>query len=149
MKEKVILLVDADADCAGIVLEAGARTGHGVRLSRDSREAFGFLNREFDRIDSLVVDVDPGSHGMALLAALAALRCRPPVIVLTALEESHMEPVAARHGAVACLGKPGSIERLTAVIDRFVRRENDQEISCDPWGHPCGRETELEGAAHV
>ena len=28
MKEKIILLVDADADCAGIVLEAGARTGH-------------------------------------------------------------------------------------------------------------------------
>ena len=149
MKEKVILLVDADADCAGIVLEAGARTGHGVRLSRDSREAFGFLNREFDRIDSLVVDVDPGSHGMALLAALGALRRRLPVIVLTALEESHMEPVAARHGAVACLGKPFSIERLRAVIDRFVRPENDQEISCDPWGHPCGCETEVENAAHA
>jgi len=26
MKEKVILLVDADADCVGIVLEAGAQT---------------------------------------------------------------------------------------------------------------------------
>ncbi len=149
MKEKVILLVDADADCAGIVLEAGARTGHGVRLSRDCREAFGFLNREFDRIDSLVVDVDPGSHGMALLAALGALRRRPPIIVLTALEESHMEPVAARHGAVGCLGKPLSIERLRAVIDRFVRSENDQEISCDSWGHPFGLETELENAAHA
>ena len=149
MKEKIILLVDADADCAGIVLEAGARTGHGVWLSRDSREAFDFLNREFDRIDSLVVDVDPGSHGMALLSALGALRRRPPVIVLTALEESHMEPVAARHGAVACLGKPLSIERLRRVIDRFVRPENDQEISCDPWGHPCGRDMEVENAAHA
>ena len=59
MKEKVILLVDADADCAGIVLEAGARTGHGVRLSRDSREAFGFLNREFDRIET---EVENGPH---------------------------------------------------------------------------------------
>jgi hypothetical protein len=26
MKEKVMLLVDADADCAGIFLETGART---------------------------------------------------------------------------------------------------------------------------
>jgi DNA-binding NtrC family response regulator len=149
MKEKIILLVDADADCAGIVLEAAARTGHGVRLSRDSREAFGFLNREFDRIDSLVVDVDPGSHGMALLAALGALRRRPPVIVLTALEESHMEPVAARHGAVACLGKPFSIERLRRVIDRFDQPKNDRGISCDPWGHPCGCETEVENVAHA
>ena len=84
MKEKVILLVDADADCAGIVLKAGARTGHSVWLSRDGPEALGFLNRKFNRIGSLVVDVDPGSHGMALLAALCALWHRLPVIVLTA-----------------------------------------------------------------
>jgi DNA-binding response OmpR family regulator len=150
MKEKIILLVDADADCAGIVLEAGARTGHGVRLSRGGPEPFGFLNREFDRIDTLIVDVDPGSHGMALLAALCDLWHRLPVIVLTAaLEESHMKPLVLRHGAVACLGKPLSIERLRQVIDRFVRPENDQEISCDPWGHPCGRKTEMDNAAHA
>ena len=117
MKEKVILLVDADADCAGVVLEAGARTGHDVWLSRDGPEALGFLNREFDRIDSLVVDLDSGSHGMALLAALCALWRRLPVIVVTALEESHMKPVVLRHGAVACLGKPLSLlsicKRLT------------------------------------
>jgi DNA-binding NtrC family response regulator len=149
MKEKVLLLVDADADCAGIVLEAGARTGHGVRLSRDSREAFAFLHHEFDGIDSLVVDLDPGSHGMAFLEALGGLRRRPPVIVLTALEESHMAPVTARHGAVACLGKPFSIERLKAAIDRAIRPQNDQKISCDPWGHPCGLETEVENGAHA
>src|SRR5262245_54627381 len=126
MKEKAILLVDADADCAGVVLDAGARTGHTVWLSRHTRDAFDFLIREFDRIDILVVDVDPGSHGMALLSALGALRRRPSIIVVTALEESHMQPVAARHGAVACLGKPLSIERLRAVINRFVRDEKDQ-----------------------
>jgi DNA-binding response OmpR family regulator len=149
MKEKIILLVDADADCAGIVLEAAARTGHGVRLSRDGPEALGFLNREFDRIDSLVVDVDPSSHGMALLAALCALWHRLPVIALTALDESQMKPVVLRHGAVACLGKPLSIERLRRVIERFVQSENAQEISCDHWGHPCGRDAEVENAAHA
>jgi len=148
MKEKIILLVDADADCAGILLEAGARTRHRVRLSRYSRDAFDFLQREFDRIDILVVDVDPGSPGRVLLSALGALRRRPPVIVLTALEESHMEPVAARHGAVACLGKPLSIERLRAVIDCFGRDENGHEISCDLSGHPCGCDMEVENAAH-
>lgn len=72
-----------------------------------------------------------------------------PVIVLTALEESHMKPVVLRHGAVACLGKPLSIDRLRRVIERFVRDENDQEISCDSWGHPYGRETEMENAVHA
>ena len=60
-----------------------------------------------------------------------------------------MEPVAARHGAVACLGKPVSIERLRAVIDRVIRDERGQEISCDPWAYPCGRETEVENGAHA
>jgi DNA-binding NtrC family response regulator len=60
-----------------------------------------------------------------------------------------MEPVAARHGAVACLGKPLSIERLRALIDRFVGPENDQEISCDRWGHTRGRDMEVENAAHA
>jgi DNA-binding response OmpR family regulator len=149
MKEKIILLVDADADCARVVLEAAAQTGHGVRLSRDGAEALGFLNREFDRIDSLIVDVDPGSHGMALLSALCALWRRLPVIVLTALKESHVKPVVLGHGADACLGKPLSIERLSRVIDSLVLDENDQKISCDPWGHPCGRETEMENAVHA
>ena len=149
MKEKIILLVDADADCAGIVLEAGARTGHGVRVSRDGPEALGFLNREFNRIDSLIVDVETGSRGMALLAALSALWHRLPVIVVTALEENHVKPMVLRHGAVACLGKPLSIERLRRVIDRFVRPENAQEISCDPWGRPFGGETEMKNAAHA
>ncbi len=149
MKEKIILLVDADADCAGIVLEAGARTGHGVRVSRDGPEALGFLNREFNRIDSLIVDVETGSRGMALLAALCALWHRLPVIVVTALEEDHVKPMVLRHGAVACLGKPLSSERLRRVIDCFVRDENDQEISCDPWGRPFGGETEIKNAAHA
>ena len=41
MENKIILLVVADADCAGLVLEAGARTGHEVRLSRNAPKALG------------------------------------------------------------------------------------------------------------
>ncbi len=146
MKDKLILLVDADADCGGIVLEAAARTGHGVRLSRDSAEAFRFLSREFDEIDSLIVDVDPGSHGLGLLEAISALHCRPPIIVLTALEESHMEPVVTRHGAAACLGKPISIDRLCAAI-RLVTGGEHHGQSSDPWGHPRADREEVENGA--
>ncbi len=146
MKDKLILLVDADADCGGIVLEAAARTAHGVRLSRDSAQAFRVLSREFDQIDSLIVDVDPGSHGLALLEAINALHRRPPIIVLTALEESHMEPVVARHGAAACLGKPISINRLCAAIERVTGGEIHGESS-DTWGHPREDKKEVENGA--
>jgi DNA-binding NtrC family response regulator len=147
MKEKIILLADADADCAGIVLEAAARTGHGVRLSRDSGDALGFMHREFDCIDGVVIDMDPGTHGLALLEAISAHQQRPPVIFLTDLEESHMEPVAARHGAAECFGKPVSIDRLKAAIDRITQVDSDEEVSCDPWGHPRRCAPRLEDGA--
>ncbi len=147
MKEKIILLVDADADCGGAVLEAASRLGHGVRLSRDSGEAFRFFEREFDRVDSLIVDVDPGDRGLALLTAVSALHRRPPILVLTALEESHLEPVVAHYGAVGCLGKPISIDRLHAAIERITRPEEEDEISSDPWGHPRETEEEVENGA--
>ncbi len=145
MKEKVILLVDADADCAALALEAGARTGHCVRLSRGRDEAFGFLNREFDRIDHVVIDVDPGTEGLALLAAINARRQRPPVIVLTGLEESHLKPVAVRHGAAECLGKPVSVDKLATAIEQISRGESGEEVTCDPWGHPRQCDVWVEG----
>ena len=149
MKENVILLVDADADCAALVLEAGVRTGHGVRLSQDRDEAFVFLNREFDHIDHVVIDLDPGTEGLALLVAINAHRQRPPIIVLTGLEESHMKSVAARYGAAECLGKPVSVDKLEAAIEQISRRESGEEVTCDPWGHPrrCDAWVEVDACA--
>ena len=151
MKEKIILLVDADADCGGAVLEVAAQLAHGVRLSRNGQEAFRFLQREFDRIDSLIVDVDPGNGGFAMLAAVNSLPCRPPILVLTALEESHLEPIATRYGAVACLGKPLSLGRLHAAMERITRPGSGESLSCDPWGHPraADEEVEVENGASV
>jgi AmiR/NasT family two-component response regulator len=37
VKENVVLLVDADGDSVGIVLEAAARTGHTARLAKPIR----------------------------------------------------------------------------------------------------------------
>jgi DNA-binding response OmpR family regulator len=139
MEGKIILLVDVDADSAGVVLEAGARTGHGVRLSRGEEDALAILSREFDRIDSIVVDVDPGSAGLSLLEAISALHERPPIIALTSMEQSYMEPFVARRGAGACLGKPISIEHLHAALEHVTGPDVGAEVSCDPWGHPGAR----------
>ncbi|MGH8092019.1 MAG: response regulator [Chthoniobacterales bacterium] len=146
MDEKIVLLVDADADSAGLVLEAGARIGHGVRLSRDKEEAFGVLSRELDHIDSIVVDVDPGSEGLVLLEAISALHQRPSIIALTSMEESQMEPHVTRRGAVACLGKPVSIERFCAALEQITRFDPDEDVTCDPWGHPGARQLHANGS---
>ncbi len=130
MKEKIILLVDADGDCEWIVSEAGARTNRNVLLARTSRDAFEILENKMRRLDAVVVDVDPGAHGLALLEAISACADKPPIIVVTALEETYMQPISVEHGAAACLGKPIAIERLVSSLDDVSNRSR----MCDRWG---------------
>jgi DNA-binding response OmpR family regulator len=69
-----------------------------ARLAKTSREAFEILKREIRRLDIVIVDVDPGAHGLALLEAISGCAERPPIIVVTALEETYMKPITAEHG---------------------------------------------------
>ena len=123
MKTNLILLVDADADSLRLVLEAAARTGHGVRLAKTSRDAFAVLQKGLHDLDVVIVDVDPGAHGLALLEAVSACAERPPMVVVTALEETYMQSIAKEHGAAACLGKPITIERLKAALGRVSKKD--------------------------
>jgi DNA-binding NtrC family response regulator len=132
MKENAVLLVDADRDCEGIVLEAAARAGRRLQLVTTSREAFASLTERMREIALVIVDVDPGAHGLALLEAIGACAEKPPMVVLTALEQTYMEPIAREHGAVACLGKPISIEKLSVTIQNISA---ERCVTCDYWGH--------------
>jgi DNA-binding NtrC family response regulator len=118
MKENVVLLVDADGDSVGIVLEAAARIGHTARLAKTSREAFEILKREIRRLDIVIVDVDPGAHGLALLEAISGRAERLPIIVVTALEETYMKPITAEHGATACLANRSGSKRSSPRLMR-------------------------------
>ena len=83
MKEHSILLVDADGDSEGIVSEAAALTGGDVLVAKTSRAAFGILGEQMRRLDFVVVDVDPGAHGLALLEAISSCADRPPIVAAT------------------------------------------------------------------
>jgi DNA-binding NtrC family response regulator len=137
MKENLILLVDADADSVGDVLEAAAHTGHAVRLVKTSRDAFKILHDAIDQIEVAIVDVDPGAHGLALLEAITGREERPAVVVLTALEGTYMKSIAAQHGAAACLSKPISVEKLKSTVSQLPRvAARKRTPSSDAWGHP-------------
>lgn len=131
MKENVVLLVDADADSEGCVMEAAARTGRATVLAKTSREAFRILTTQIRHLDLVVVDVDPGAHGMALLEAISGCADRPPIVVITALEETYMEPIARKHGAAHCLGKPLTAKKLASVFKEASARKS---LTSDRWG---------------
>src|SRR2546423_15468850 len=121
MKRDVILVVDADADTASLVGSVAALTNLDLRFARTSRDLFQMIEAKFDDIAVIVLDVDPGVHGMAVLEALDPWGPAPPVIVVSSLEESHLCSVALAHGAAECFGKPASIQRLKTAIEKLSR----------------------------
>jgi len=139
MKEKIVLLVDADGDSEGFVLEAAARTGRGVIMAKTSRDAFKIIRDELHRLDLVIVDVDPGAHGLALLEAISGCADTPAMIVITALEESYMKPISQEHGAAACLGKPITIAKLKSTLDKVSA---SWALTSDRWGSLVPRPTE-------
>ena len=134
MKRNVVLVLDADADTASAVASAAATGNCDLRFMQTSKEFFQFCGRDFENVVAIVLDVDPGVHGMAILEALDACENTPPIIVASALEEQCLDSVVQRHGAVACLGKPLSVRLLARAIDQVLRRANAPR--CDLWGHP-------------
>lgn len=132
MKQDTILLVDADGDCEEVVARAAARSRYRVRWVQTSREAFKFLNEEVRDLALIIVDLDPGAHGLAILEAVSACADCAGVIVLTALEESYAGPISRSHGAVACLAKPIDTEKLARTIGTVMEH---QFLTSDLWGH--------------
>jgi DNA-binding response OmpR family regulator len=130
MKSNVVLLVDADGDSEGMVLEAAAGNGCAVLLAKTSREAFRILREQMRRLDLVIVDVDPGAHGLVLLEAISGCADRPPIVVITALEETYMKPISVEHGASACLGKPITIQKLISSLKDASKRS----LTSDRWG---------------
>lgn len=147
MKRNVVLLVDADADTTSAVMEAAAETRLDLRFARTSKDAFHLFDDGLDDVAVIVLDVDPGVHGMALLEALDACGSVPPVIVISSLEEAHLYPVAIAHGAQECLGKPVSIQHLKAAIAKVAQPPEARGCRCDLWGHPCEGCSERRGPA--
>src|SRR5438552_1242955 len=105
-----------------------------VSTSGDELRALSFRSGT-----AIILDIDPGMHGMAVLEASDVCENSPPIIVVSALEEHHLGPVVQRHGAMACLGKPLSFTRLGRALDQAM--ESAVAPRCDLWGHvtncPC------------
>ena len=131
MPTRLLLLVDADADCEHVVSQAASRANYKMLLAQTSAAAFQIIRQEIRHLDLIIIDIDPGAHGLALLEAITACAERPPIVVVTALEEVYMESIAAEHGAAACLGKPLRLPRLlTALCDISMHRG----LTCNRWG---------------
>lgn len=140
MNRRVILVLDADADTARAVASAEAGVNCDIRFVRTSKDFFHFCHEDFENVAAVILDVDPGVHGMAILEALDACENAPPIIVVSALEEHRLSSVVQQHGAIACLGKPPSFTRLGHAVEEALTIAAVAAPRCDVWGHikACG-----------
>lgn len=122
MKPRVILLLNADPDIEAAASAAALASWHGVRTAKTATDAFQVLGGGLDDVDAVIVDLDPEIHGSAILSALDGLDPRVPVIAVTSLERSDMEPIARRHGAAICLAKPVAPELLAETLKQLCGR---------------------------
>jgi Response regulator len=133
MKRNVVLVLDADADTARAVASAATTRNCDLRFVQTSKEFFHFCREDFENVIAIILEIDPGMHGMAILEASDVCENTPPIVVVSALEEHRLGPVVQRHGAIACLGKPLSFTQLGRALDQAVERATAPR--CDLWGH--------------
>ena len=140
MNRRVVLVLDADSDTARAVASVAAGVNCDIRFVRSSKDFFHFCHEDFENVAAIVLDVDPGVHGMAILEALDACENMPPIIVVSALEEHRLSSVVKEHGAIACLGKPLSLMRLEHAVADALTLKVRTAPRCDVWGHivTCG-----------
>ena len=127
---KKVLLVDADRDTEKTIGRVTSRYGLRLLVVTTSGEAFKILKDRMARFELVIVDVDPGAHGLALLEAISACADRPPLLVISSLEETYMLPIARKHGAAGCLGKPVDARKVSEALERLYKHSR----TCNRWG---------------
>ncbi len=136
MKGNILLVANGDADSNAIIAEAAKQTGRGLTKANSDRQAFEVLSMATDDVDMAIIDLDPGIHSLSILEAMGWAETAPPIIVVTSLNESEAAPIASRHGAAACIGKPFTASQIVSAIERICSSWRPQTLSCDFWGHP-------------
>lgn len=118
-----ILVVDDEADIAGILGALLRRAGHEVRAAGDGLEALEMIGREPP--DLVLLDVRmPRLDGLETLRRLrhAPGTARLPVIVLTANAEPADQARALAAGADACVAKPFEAADVLARVRALLER---------------------------
>jgi CheY-like chemotaxis protein len=117
-----VLLVDDELLVVGMLEETTAALGYDVAGFADPRRALQAFERDPQRFDVVLSDVQmPGLGGCALVAALREQRPSLPVILMTAYRSTALETAARDAGASALLDKPVAPPQLAAALRAALR----------------------------
>ena len=120
------LVVDDDALTRDLLARVLRKDGHEVVEASDGTEALAQL--ETGRFDLVVSDVQMArTSGLELLAELAKLAVRPPVILVTGFAEAAAAMDAMALGAADYLSKPVDLLAFRSAAARALERQRLQK----------------------
>jgi len=117
-RRRVILCIEDDRECAGLIQEELEERGFSVALAHDGRQGLETLRER--QIDLVLADVNmPEMSGFELLERLnaEALQNAPPFIFVTGLGDQESELAARLLGADDYVRKPIDFDILETIID--------------------------------
>jgi len=119
---KRILVADGDHAQRRIIEETIKQFGYGITVAESGDKAVAMLRTDAaGDICLVLLDLMPGSDGMALLTAIRALPHKTPVIVQTAQGGIDAALAAMRSGAFDFVVKPVSPDRLEISIKNALK----------------------------
>lgn len=117
-----ILVVDDEAWIRHAVQDILEQAAYQVTTVSDGREAVALFEQDPTAFDLVLTDIMmPYMDGVATTKALKAIRPQLPIIAASGIATDRAEDVLAA-GALVCLSKPYTAERLCAVIREGLAR---------------------------
>ncbi|MFN0122322.1 MAG: sigma-54-dependent transcriptional regulator [Blastocatellia bacterium] len=122
-----LLIAEDNADLRDLLQDDLEDAGYETLVAVDGRAALAIIEREHERIDMLITDVQmPGLTGAGLLAAMRAKRPEAPVIVITAFGSVEQAVEMVRAGAFHYLTKPFDSDELLQTVTKALEQSAPQ-----------------------
>ncbi len=121
MGVQMILIVDDNADNAGLVFDYLTSKGYHTIIARDGRSALKLINEQ--RPDLVLMDIQmPEMDGIKVIRQIRADQCLQamPVIALTALAMPGDRERCLDAGADEYVSKPVSMRALAEIVARHL-----------------------------
>ena len=114
-----VLVVDDEPGVAAVAQQALATVGHLVTAVHGGREALDLFRSQPDSFDVVLTDQSmPQMTGLALIAAVRAIRPRQACVLMTGLGDEAIRRNARSLGTLEVIGKPFVIDALRAAVER-------------------------------
>lgn len=127
MRDPLILVVEDDANLAGLIVSELRIEGYGVDLAADG--IAGLQQARILEPDLIILDwMLPGLSGLDLCLRLRRFGIETPVIMLTARDEIPDRVAGLNAGADDYLVKPFSLEELLARVKVQLRKRQTERV---------------------